>query len=114
MSEPSEDLGSRTLCPSSVTSIKAGRTLLQNAALMASMTSADISGSLAVFGMISKIIESIYWDFGFINHTSLKNVAEFGIKMENGYETMSAWYYGVEIQYQDALAEYLNTFLGES
>lgn len=61
--------------------------------------------------MISEIIESIYWDFGFINHTSLKNVAEFGKKMEDGYETMSGWYYGVETQYEDALIEYLNGFL---
>ena len=61
--------------------------------------------------MISLIIDNIYWDFGFINHTSLGNVANFGIEMENGYSTMKAWYDGNVRTYNSKLAEYLNTYL---
>jgi hypothetical protein len=62
--------------------------------------------------MISEIIDNIYWDFGFINHTSLGNVANFAIEMENGYSTMSSWYRSAESTYQNKLVEYLNSFVG--
>ena len=62
--------------------------------------------------MISQIIDNIYWDFGFINHTSLGNVANFAIEIENGYSTMSAWYRSAESTYKNKFAEYMNSFVG--
>lgn len=61
--------------------------------------------------MVTEIINSIYWDFGFINHTSIGNVANFAIRMEDGYDVMSGWYGSEMTSYKRKLIEFMNSFL---
>ncbi|MGM9683797.1 MAG: hypothetical protein ACI3XQ_09380 [Eubacteriales bacterium] len=61
--------------------------------------------------MIEKAIDTRYFDFGFVNHNAIGNIANFGIQMESMYETMSSWYYGSEQKYQKALEDYINNYV---
>lgn len=60
--------------------------------------------------MIGEIIDTIYWDFGFVNHTALGNVANFSIEMERGYSSMSSWYKTEERTYISKLNAYINLY----
>lgn len=59
--------------------------------------------------MINLAIDTVYWDFGFVNHNALGNVAEFANKMAQ-YDSFSSWFERYERVYTSRISNYLKDY----
>ncbi len=59
--------------------------------------------------MINLAIDTVYWDFGFVNHNALGAIAEFSSKMAQ-YDTFRGWYDSFERVYKGKISNYLKTY----